>query len=408
MPIEVHCPACQALFHVGDEFAGRPGRCPECGVVLRVPGDEPPPEPEADPDPYRTPRPVEAYEDPPLGSRRRPRDEYRDDEDHVREDFDDRYRPGRGGFDPHARAAAWERVAKGLWYVQSAMILGAFSETLFSGFMATRGMKEPDAGNFDTGILAVACGYLVLMLAAASFWLLGRFAGIRVPYVPARGWAKGAFGLALCALFLFVGAFCLFFAGGMMAAGGPNPGAVAMVGLAVFTFLGVALAGVAAEVAGLVSLARIGTGLKAPGVAGWAKATIGVMVAILALSVVGFCGLTIYAADQQQKKQAAQGMNGNNANPAPANPDPKEKAKVRAKDAPAPAPAPANPPPDPFDAEPLDPAVQVGFHIAKLLMIYVYLIAFSIAAQKARAAMRHEVKVLTGEADRDPWDDPRS
>ena len=42
MSIPVTCPECQSHFHVGDEFAGRPGRCPECTAILQVPDPDAP------------------------------------------------------------------------------------------------------------------------------------------------------------------------------------------------------------------------------------------------------------------------------------------------------------------------------------------------------------------------------
>jgi hypothetical protein len=414
MPIAVHCPSCQALFHVGDEFAGRPGRCPECGTVLRVPDSEPEPHPEPhpEPDPYRTSRPIEPHDDDrPFPSRRR-----RDDEDRLREDFDDR--PKRSGFDPHARAAAWERVAKGLWYLQVAVLLYAFSEVFFTGFILARGMKEPGPNDWDSGHVAVFLGSLAVRLAAVGFWLFGRFAAIRVPYVPARGWAKASFGFALTTLFLFLTTFCMFVMALGAAGQGQNPGAVLLMMITLVAFLALGLVAIGAEASGLASLIQIGRGLRDAAAAGWAKLCLGLMVFLLVAGTVGMCGFMVYVVDKQQKAQAAQKAK----NPPPA--EKAEKAEGKGKDQPKaagkekapaegkangkanpPAPGPGNQPqPDPIEPEPMDETTQLVFNAVVLGIVFLYLLVYSITLAKARGAIRREIKALTGEADRDPWE----
>lgn len=408
MPITVHCPECQAHFHVGDEFAGRPGRCPECGTVLMVPGADPAAaHSHTDPDPYRTPRPVEAYEDPPLASRRRPRDYPPDHDQEPRDDFDDR--PGPARFDPQGRATAWQRVSKGLWYVQVSVILYAFSQLFQTGFMLSRGMKEADPANLDSGMVAVMCGSVVVMLAASVFWLLGRFALVKVPYVPARGWAKASFAMGLGTLFLFCAAFCLLVMAVGAAAQGQNPGAVGIMMIAVLAFCLVFVLALGGEASALVTLLKIGTGLKDAGVAGWAKLCLGLLVALIAFGTVGACVLGVYVTDKQQKEQAAQAANNPNPGPAAGKGKGKQKGMDTDKEAPAqppgvPPPANPPPPPNPFEAEPLDENTQLLVNAVILGMIFLYLAVFSVTLQKARGAIRREVKVLTGEPDKDPWD----
>src|SRR5262245_19134195 len=140
MPIPVTCPECQYHFLVGEEFAGRPGRCPECAAVMHVPGpDSDLPHPGAHPDPFpeRTPRAAESFDDFPSRVRRR-RDEVRERdryEDELRDDFDDRQGRSRGGsFDPHARAAKWESASRGLRNLMVAVILRAVAEIVSCRF----------------------------------------------------------------------------------------------------------------------------------------------------------------------------------------------------------------------------------------------------------------------------------
>ena len=39
MPINVQCPGCSSKFRVGDKFAGRSTKCPKCGAVICIPGN---------------------------------------------------------------------------------------------------------------------------------------------------------------------------------------------------------------------------------------------------------------------------------------------------------------------------------------------------------------------------------
>jgi len=40
MAIEMQCPGCGQTLRVGDEHAGKQARCPQCGTITRVPGQE--------------------------------------------------------------------------------------------------------------------------------------------------------------------------------------------------------------------------------------------------------------------------------------------------------------------------------------------------------------------------------
>jgi len=410
MPIPVTCSECQYHFLVGDEFAGRPGRCPECSAVIHVPGpDSDLPHPGAHPDPFpeRTPRAADSFDDFPSRVRRRredvrERDRYEDD---LRDDFDDRRGGPRGSsFDPHARSAAWNRVYKGLGYVQIAVILYFFGQSLQMGFMLIRGVDRMNGNGLpDSGEIAVGIGGLVVMMAAGVFWLIGRFGGTRVPYVPARGWAKVSFFLSLSGVACMVGFFCMFVSALVMVGQqGPNPGAVLILLLAVMVMLFAGLLLVGAEVSALVSLAKIGDGLQAPGAASWARQTMVLLFILLGLMMAGFCGLTIYSAEQQKQKQAGAG------NPPAVQQNgaaPQGKNKDKDKDA---APAKANAAPagangqqqqqqqNPFGDDQLDDKTQFIVQTVMIGMILLYLLHFSIGLQRGRRAIRDEMNRLTG------------
>ncbi|HJZ94679.1 MAG TPA: hypothetical protein VKE40_27685, partial [Gemmataceae bacterium] len=411
------CSECQYHFFVGDEYAGRPGRCPECGAVIHVPevnGPQPTPPP-AEPDPYRASRHDEAFDDE-FPSRRRRRDDDRErHEDQQRADYDDR--PRR--FDPHARARAWQRVYRGLGFIQIAVVTGFLSQILQGVLVAARGgPNAPQNVPWNSGMMATAIGSVLLVFAGGLFWLIGRVGGARVPYVPARGWGRASLFLVLAS----VGAmpFCCCF---MLAAeeakaqagGAPKPEDTLIVLLFAASFLLFCVLLIGAEVTALVSMARIGDGLKAHGAAASARVSIAVLFAVLGLLVVGTCVLFLYVTEkqmQQVQNQAPPAAPANQANDAgppakakdaapgpPANDKAggKDKGKPKGKDA-GPPPQPANgppPPPNPPDAETAFIAVGVLFGL-----LLIYLIHFSVSLQRVRRAIRREIDVLTGNEQR--------
>src|SRR4051812_8825793 len=38
MPIQVECPSCRSSFRVGEDYAGKRGKCPRCREPIVVPG----------------------------------------------------------------------------------------------------------------------------------------------------------------------------------------------------------------------------------------------------------------------------------------------------------------------------------------------------------------------------------
>lgn len=406
MPINVTCPECHIQFLVGDEFAGRPGRCPECGFVLMVPGH--------DVEVSSGPSEDDPFDDFPRFSRRQREDDRRRHEDELREDFDDQR--GGPGFDPIVRAEAWERVYKGLGLIQIAVILYFVSQITQTAFFLIRGIEQqnpnalPDSGEIAMGILG-----LVIMMVSTVFWMLGRFAGTKVPYVPARGWARVSFFMVLAGLGSVAGFCCLFIVGLGALAGGPNGGALAMLMLSfMILLLGMVLVA-AAEMCGLVSLAKIGTALHNPSAASWARTSLILMFVLIGGLTMGLCGLSIYAAGQKQQNQQGQPGNGPFAKAAKGkgqkNAAAKDKDKEIAKDKDKEKDddnQQANPnaqaqQPDPLDGG-LDEKTQFISQMVMVGFIMLYLIHYSISLQKGRRAIRREIEVLTGHGDRQDQD----
>jgi len=404
MSIPVTCSDCQSHFHVGDEFAGRPGRCPDCGHVLEVPDPAADPAVHAeDPDPhhpYGTPH----FEHPPLpaplGNGRPTRDDY-GEEDHRADDGDvpprPRTDPRRPKFDPHERAAKWARVHRGLGYLQVAVVLGFTSQTLQTILMIARGgVRQNPNGLPDSGQVALAVGAVFMVLAAWMFWVLGRVGGVRVPYLPARNSARASLVLAMGSIGGCMFSFC-FLIGALGAAQNPGNGgeAAVLMALTLCVMLLTVLLAAGAEVAGLVSLGRIGDALRDRAAATWARRSIVVMLVAVGLIMFGLCGVVAYAAAHAPPPPRAQG----GANAGAAGAQGKEKGKDKAdhpKDA-APAQPPAangaaqNPPP----AEP-DETLTMVMNLVFFIPLILYLLHYSMALQAGRRAIRREIDVLTG------------
>lgn len=414
MSIPVTCPECQSYFHVGDEFAGLAGRCPDCTAVLRVPDPAPsdhPVEP-AEASPYRPPPArAEAFEPapvpPPMPRRDRPRRDGRREVE-LRADYDDR--PRRPGFDPRERAERWARVHRGLGYLQVAVVLGFASQILQTTLMIARGgVPENPHGMIDSGQLALGFGALLMIVAAGMFWLLGRAAGLRTPYVPARKYARASFLMALGAIAGVVVGFCSFVTAVVAAApaangGGPPPGALVVMLLSMLALGLTFVLAVGAEVTGLMALGQIGDALRDKAAAGWARRTIVVIFLAGGLIVLGVCATFVYLMSQEQQRLQNQGRAGVAADdPDKAKDQAGEKGKAKATDKPARADqgkdADADPPVGAEadgEPEPIDETVALVFNLVYFIPLIVYLIHYSVALQGARRAIRREIDVLTG------------
>ena len=360
-------------------------------------------EPEIEePDPYRSSR-MDRPTLEPLPPRRRQianADDYHDE----RDDFDDR--PREQDFDPHARATAWEKVRRGLWYVQIAVILYVFAQVLQIGLVLARGPEALNPQNMDSGMLAVGCGGGLMILVALVFVFLGRLGCIRTPYVPARGWAKGSFYLMLGGIACGILFFCMFVVAIAAMGQGPNGGGMAILGLSMLVVVVAGLLAVGSETAAAMTMVRIGQGLKDSSTVIWGKFTLGLLVFLTAISTVGLCGFAVYASGEQQKKNAG--------NPPFGNPGNKFGNKVAnkignkaAKNAPL---AKDDPEPElpaqqlnPLEDDGLDDQTRLALQLSILAVIFVYLGQLSIAMYKTRTTIRQEVRRLRGEEETDRW-----
>jgi hypothetical protein len=425
MPITVTCPECHYHFLVSDEFAGQQGRCPECSALMIVPGESEPVTDvhvEEQPDPYYTHRHREREEFPDRP--RRSQFDRADHEEELRRDYRDPDHD-RPKFDAEARRRAWNRVYKGLGSIQIAVILYFFGQILQTGFVLARGLEQANPNALDSGDIAVGLGGAFIMLLAALFWMWGRLCMIKVPYVPARGWAKAGFYLVIASLVSFMGFCCLFVMAVGAMGGGPNGGAVALLMLAVLMMLFSGLLILGAEFSGLMALSKIGTGLHNPSAASWARVSLILMFAVISLLFFAACGLSVYSAQQKQKQQAQAGNQAGNGNPG-ANPNPpfgkqrgkagnppaKAEKKDDKKDQPQAGPngnangqaqpQPGQPQgqpqqPNPFEDDGLDDTTRFIFQMSMVGLILLYLVHYSISLQKGRRVIRGEMEALAGE-----------
>ena len=381
MAISVTCPECQYRFHVGEEFAGRPGRCPECDCLIQVP-DSPPQsrrgdsEP-AEPDPYRSRREIDPFEGRDRPTRRpiaNP-DDYHD----PRDDFDDQ--PQERAFDPAIRAERWRTVANGFRNLLISVILVGINETFGSVFALVNGVADQQNA-LTTAQIAAQVGNMLFSGIALIFWAIGRMGCAKVPYVPARGMAKTAGIIALITAGSGVLAF-LSLAIGILVMQQNMGLAFLMVMMGGCTFFLTLCGFVTAEIIGLVSQIRMASGLRDSAFGSSSRALLMATIALIVLTIVAMCGIFVWAMTEAQKAQQAQMKN----NPAP--------IAGKGNAPPAPAPAQQQPPP-PFD--PADhPDLMVGISIGRLIVALAYALLAGFCFHLGRKAVRREIDALVGE-----------
>ncbi|MBO0699976.1 MAG: hypothetical protein J2P46_16380 [Zavarzinella sp.] len=418
MPIPVTCPECQYHFLVGDEFAGRPGRCPECAAIIHVPGGEPAPPPADDHrDAYRRPQETEAFDDfPSRLRRRRPRDDDWDRgrgddyEDGRRDRSEDRVRT----FDPHARAAKWEKVARGLRNLTVAIILAALSQAVSAGFDLVAPIQPGQPNQFGSREKALVLGNTLLIVLSMVLWAIGRMGCARVPYVPARRVAVPAAVIAGLTATLGVCAFAAIVTGIFLLIQNPGGPAAALVLLGGCAFVPVLIGFPIAELLGLISQVKMARGLRDPGFARASQVQIVAALLLTALTFLGMCLFLVWFMSETQKAQQKQEEERRQQQIQQGQPPAQ-------KGAPGPAAAKGNPPGrgnrqaqvnnGPGGQQQPPPEVDLGEHpavvyamaIGRLLIVLIYAVVSALCFQLGRKAVRREIAGLVGDPhDREP------
>jgi hypothetical protein len=415
MPINVTCSGCEYHFLVGDEFAGRPGRCPECGNIIHVPdADEHPAqsEPEPEPHPFHAPHldhPLEEFQ---LQSRRE-----RDEGDRYQPDHHDdrRYRPRELTFDPHARAAKWQSVSHGLRNLMVAVSLLAVREMVGSAFLFVDGVRPAQPNDFGPRDQAMVIGTILIWTICLVLWVWGRVSCARVPYVPARRLALPAAIIAVMTGLSGVLGLILFTIGVLLVGQG-NLNGLGIANLGVCALMPATCGFVIAESMGLGSQVRMGFALQDSSFARSSRTLLIVFIGLTTLSccaTVGLMAAVISEIDKAQKQQQRQQQANNpklapnppqDKDPAPDNhAAPKDGVKKEAPAAKGAAPAnPANgnaPPAQPQpDVDPKDhPEVVYAVRIFGLLLALVYAAASLGCLHFGRRAIQREVGHLIGD-----------
>jgi hypothetical protein len=410
MPIQVTCPGCDYHFLVGDEFAGQPGRCPECGTVIQVPdphAEPPPPEPHPEPHPFQTPHFEEPHEEITWRSRRRDndRDRYENDQ---REDYDDRLRERsfdlrERTFDRGARAAKWQSVSNGLRNLMVAVIILAVDEIVRSAFDLVDGVQPGQGNNLDARTKALLIFHALVSCIAMVLWAAGRIGCARAPYVPARRIARPAGVIAgitaVCGVLGMAG-----LVGGILVMQQNMGAGSGLLCLGVCTIFPAMLGFIVAELMGLISQIRMATGLHDRAFGSASKALVVVIILLTLFCLVAVFGLFVFMVAETNKaqQQQQQQQNGDKNKDQP----PAGNVPVKGKGVGKNGPGPGNPqngqqPPPPVDLADY-PNLVYGMIIGRLLMTLIYSATAVICFQLGRTAIRREIAHLVG----DPHDHP--
>lgn len=302
MPIQVTCPECHINFLVGDEFAGRPGRCPECSAIIQVPDHEAvdsPPESQ----------PIDTFEEFPRHSRRRRSDEEFAEAARSRNRSDERSR--RPEFDPFARAAKWQKVSNGLRNLMVTVVLLSFQELIGTAFFIADGVRPAQQNNLGPRDQAMIIGSILVWTICLILWAMGRIAIARVPYVPARQLAltSAVFAGMTCAS--GVVGFGLVGAGALIIGQG-NLNGLALANLGACALMPSMVGFVVAEGLGLWSQIRIGTALQDNAFMRTSRVLLIAFVSLNLFSCCAACALVTALMAELEKAQQQQLNNQNN------------------------------------------------------------------------------------------------
>ncbi|HKB01781.1 MAG TPA: hypothetical protein VKD90_06155 [Gemmataceae bacterium] len=415
MPIPVSCPECHYHFLVGDEFAGRPGRCPECAAIIDVPGADlqalPSSHEPREPSPYESRRAADSFEDDfpsRLRRRGRPDDDWNRYEPDGQADFDDR-RYGRSSertFDAQARAAKWEKVAGGLRNLIVAVVLVTVAQVVTSAFDLVEPIQPGQQNALRERDKAMLIGNLVFFVLAMLMWAYGRIGCGRVPYVPARRVALPAGVIAGLTAVLGACAFGAMVVGVFLVVQNPaGPGGALLLMLGVCAFFPALIGFLVAELMGLVSQVKMATGLRDAAFARASRLQIVVALVLTGVVMAGFCVLLVFMMGEMQKAQKKQEneqrqQRAQQAPPEKADPGPagaKGKGNGNAN-GPAPVnngPAGQQPPPE-FDWGD-HPGAVYAMVVGRLFVVLTYAVVSVICFQLGRRAVRREIDQLVGD-----------
>jgi hypothetical protein len=273
MPITVHCPSCHRTFRVGDRFAGRRGRCPDCQAVVTVPDEE-------------LPR-FDALPD-----------------DAAPTSYRQRREPPRR-LTPRDHLPAWRRVSIGFLVQQGADVLLLVGLTLL--LLGTIVLAE-DPGNFqnepDTAQMVTASLGMLALFVGSAVQAVGRLISAGTPVRAPRVLGILSAGGSVLSLLGFCLVGFLFVAAGMGQGNGDDEAIATLGGLALFGWMFLVAA---AETLHGFAVGGVGRVLRADGARVLGNG-LGVFVAIASLlAIFVFCGLAAWV--------------GNNN---PQNPDPTE------------------------------------------------------------------------------------
>lgn len=375
MAIPVKCPDCAFRFHVEAEYAGMPGRCPECDAVIDVP--QLPKarrrfEDEGDDDDFDAPA-VGSF----ASSSRRDVESYSSRDEQLEDE--------QPRFDPSVRIERWKSVSGGFRNLAIAAGLLGFDTLIRVTFNLVNGLPNDNANQMTSGQKAIMVGNCIFTALAMVLWAIGRINLAKTPYLPSAGLAKtsgvlaainsipGVIGI-LCAVIGIVIAADNLIAGMLLLQGGGC-------GLLIF-----GLGAIVTEIIGLLAQIKMTAGIKATKAATLAKVHLATFIVGVCLSIIGFCGMVIVIgsmAQEQVKKAQNKQAQANPPGPVKGNPVPPVNPGAN----------PQNQPP-PFNLEE-NKGLVIGMMITFATLSLGYVLLSVLSFLSAQGAVRKEIERLT-------------
>jgi hypothetical protein len=261
MPICVTCPGCHRMFRVADHYAGRRGRCPDCGEVVLIRDEEP--------------AQFDSLDD--------------DARDYAEDYVPPRRRPDRGR-SPADDLSAWHRVSTGYLVQQFGAGINLLALALVLAAIAVfpeepgNAEKEPNLGEMIAASFGALAAFLGLILVC-----VGRFvsAGTPVRAPRALGYIS-AIGSAIQ-----LPALCVVGGLAVLVATNPQDAATELIaGFGVFAYLAL---WVATESVHCFTVGSVGRVLRADGLRTFGRLLGVAVIAAGFLVIVALCGFGIWA-----------------------------------------------------------------------------------------------------------------